>query len=214
MNTIDIDEVIGRCGIVPVVKLDDAKDALPLADALIAGGLPLSEITFRTDAAEEAIRITANERPDMLVGAGTVLSIEQADKAIAAGAKFIVSPGLNPVVVKHCQSRNVPIFPGVCTPTEIEAALGLGLTCLKFFPAESYGGLSTLKALCAPYGDVRFMPTGGINTKNVEEYLSFPKIVACGGSWMVAADLIASAQFDKIADLTREAVTLVAKVRR
>lgn len=213
MNTLDINEVIARCGIVPVVKLDDAKDALPLADALIAGGLPLSEITFRTNAAEEAIRITATERPDMLVGAGTVLSIEQADKAIAAGAKFIVSPGLNPIVVKHCQSRNVPIFPGVCTPTEIEAALGLGLTCLKFFPAESFGGLSTLKALCGPYVDVRFMPTGGINTKNIEEYLSFPKIVACGGSWMVAADLIANGQFDKIAELTREAVAVVAKVR-
>ncbi len=208
-----ITEEISSYGIVPVVKIDDAKDALPLADALIAGGLPLSEITFRTDAAEEAIRITANARPDMLVGAGTVLSTEQADKAIDAGARFIVAPGLNPTVVKHCQSRSVPVFPGICTPTEIETALGLGLTCVKFFPAESFGGLGALKAMSAPYGNVKFMPTGGINTKNIEEYLSFPKIVACGGSWMVAADLIAGGQFGEITRLTHEAVALVQKIR-
>ena len=198
---------ISKLGIVPVVALDDAKDARPLAQALCAGGLPVAEITFRTAAAEEAIRIMASEFPDMLIGAGTVLTCEQVDKAINAGAKFIVSPGLNPTVVKYCVEKGIPVTPGCSSPSDIEQALELGLEVVKFFPAEAAGGLKMIKAMSAPYGNVKFMPTGGINAQNLKDYLDFKKIIACGGSWMVDKAMIKAGEFDKIEALTRTAVT-------
>ncbi len=197
---------IQSLGIVPVVVLNDAKDAAPLAKALREGGLPCAEITFRTEAAEESIRIMVQEYPDMIVGAGTVLTTEQADKAVEAGAKFIVSPGLNPKVVQHCQDKGIPIVPGVTNPGQIEQALELGLDTVKFFPAEASGGLNMIKSMSAAYTNMMFMPTGGINIKNLNEYLAFDKIVACGGSWMVKSDLIQNGSFEKIKELTREAV--------
>ncbi len=198
---------ISKLGIVPVVALDDAKDARPLAKALCAGGLPVAEVTFRTAAAEEAIRIMANEFPDMLIGAGTVLTCEQVDKAVNAGAKFIVSPGLNPTVVKYCVDKGIPVTPGCSSPSDIERALELGLEVVKFFPAEAAGGLKMIKAMSAPYGKVKFMPTGGINAANLKDYLDFNKIIACGGSWMVDKALVKAGDFDKIEELTRTAVT-------
>lgn len=195
-----------KLGIIPVVKIDNAKDAAPLAKALCEGGLPVAEVTFRTDAAEEAIRRMAAACPEMLVGAGTVLTTEQVDRAVAAGAKFIVSPGLNPRVVKYCQEKGVPITPGTSSPTDIEQALELGLEVVKFFPAEASGGIAKIKAMAAPYTKVKFMPTGGINAKNLTSYLDFPKIIACGGSWMVSDALINDGNFDEIKRLTREAV--------
>lgn len=200
-------EEISKIGIVPVIALDDAKDAEPLAKALCEGGLPCAEVTFRTAAAEESIKIMAEKFPQMLVGAGTVLTTEQADRAIAAGAKFIVSPGLNPKVVAHCVSKNIPVVPGCANPSDIEQAIELGLTTVKFFPAEAAGGLKMIKAMSAPYTQMKFMPTGGINADNLNEYLSFNKIIACGGSWMVKKDLVAAGEFDKITALTKEAVT-------
>ena len=195
-----------KLGIIPVVVIDDAKDAVPLAKALCEGGLPVAEVTFRTDAAEEAIRLMSEACPEMLVGAGTVLTTEQVDRAVAAGSKFIVSPGLNPKVVKYCQEKNVPITPGTARPTDIEMALELGLDVVKFFPAEQNGGLAMIKAMAAPYTKVKFMPTGGINAKNLKSYLDFDKIIACGGSWMVPKDLVAAGDFEAIKNLTREAV--------
>lgn len=199
-------EQFQKLGIIPVVVIDDAKDAVPLAKALCEGGLPVAEVTFRTDAAEEAIRQMSAAYPEMLVGAGTVLTTEQVDRAVAAGAKFIVSPGLNPKVVKYCQEKNVPITPGTARPTDIEMALELGLEVVKFFPAEQNGGLPMIKAMAAPYTKVKFMPTGGINAKNLKSYLDFDKIIACGGSWMVPKDLVAAGDFEAIKNLTREAV--------
>lgn len=199
-------EQFSKLGIIPVVVLNDAKDAAPLAKALCEGGLPVAEVTFRTDAAEESIRIMSKEFPDMLVGAGTVLTTEQVDRAVNAGAKFIVSPGLNPKVVKYCQEKGVPITPGTSSPTDIEAALELGLDVVKFFPAEQSGGIAKIKAMAAPYTNVRFMPTGGINAANLKDYLDFPKIVACGGSWMVKGDLVKEGNFEEIKRLTKEAV--------
>ena len=183
-------EQLGTYGIVPVVVLQDAAKAEPLAEALCKGGLACAEVTFRTDAAEESIRIMSEKFPEMLVGAGTVLTTEQADRAVKAGAKFIVSPGLNPEVVKWCQAHEVPVIPGIVTPTEMEQAIGLGLTMVKFFPAEPAGGISMIKAMAAPYTGIRFMPTGGINAKNLEDYLSCDKILCCGGSWMVKENLL------------------------
>lgn len=200
-----IDEIYG-IGIVPVIALDDAKDAEPLARALCNGGLPCAEVTFRTDAAEESIRIMAEKFPDMLVGAGTVLTIEQVDRAVSAGAKFIVSPGLNPKVVKYCVDKNIPVVPGTSSPSDVEMALELGLDVVKFFPAEAAGGIEMIKAMSAPYTKVRFMPTGGVNAGNLKDYLDFPKIIACGGTWMVKKDLISAGKFDEIESLTREAV--------
>lgn len=194
-------------GLIPVIKISDVETAVPLAKALCAGGLPAAEITFRTACAAEAIAAITRELPNMLVGAGTVLTPEQADRAVAAGAKFIVSPGLNPTVVKHCQSIGVPILPGCATPSEIEQALELGLSVVKFFPAEAAGGLPMIKAMSAPYGGVKFMPTGGINEENLLSYLSFNKIVACGGSFMVKDALINEGKFDQITALTRAAVS-------
>ncbi|MBE5951654.1 MAG: bifunctional 4-hydroxy-2-oxoglutarate aldolase/2-dehydro-3-deoxy-phosphogluconate aldolase [Lachnospiraceae bacterium] len=202
----DIIAQFQKLGIIPVVVINDAKDAVPLAKALCEGGLPVAEVTFRTDAAEEAIRLMAEACPEMLVGAGTVLTTEQVDRAVAAGAKFIVSPGLNPKVVKYCLDKNIPITPGTSSPTDIEAALELGLEVVKFFPAEQSGGIAKIKAMAAPYTKVKFMPTGGINAANLKSYLDFPKIVACGGSWMVSGDLIKAGNFDEIKRLTREAV--------
>lgn len=197
---------ISNIGIVPVVVLDDAKDAAPLAKALCEGGLPCAEVTFRTAAAEESIRIMASEYPEMLVGAGTVLTTEQVDRAVNAGAKFIVSPGLNPKIVKYCLDKNIPVCPGINNPSNIETAIELGLDVVKFFPAEQSGGIDMIKAMAAPYTQVKFMPTGGINAKNICDYLAFDKIIACGGSWMVKKDLVAAGEFDKIRDLTEEAV--------
>lgn len=211
MNTIT--EQLGRYGIVPVVVLNDAGKALSLAKALCNGGLPCAEVTFRTDAAEESIRLMSREFPDMLIGAGTVLSTEQADRAIAAGAKFIVSPGLNPKVVTHCQKKNIPIIPGVVTPSEMEQAMELGLKIVKFFPAEPSGGLAMIKAVAAPYTMLKFMPTGGINAKNVRDYLAYDKILACGGSWMVKGSLIDEDRFDEIEAMCREAVEIVKEIR-
>lgn len=204
---------IQEIGIVPVVVLEDTKDAAPLAKALIDGGLPCAEVTFRTEAAEESIRIMAEQFPDMLVGAGTVLTTEQADHAVAAGAKFIVSPGFNPKVVKHCIEKGILITPGCCTPSEVEQAIEHGLEAVKFFPAEQAGGLPMIKAMAAPYTKMMFMPTGGINPENIKDYLSFKKILACGGSWMVNGDLVKAGDFDRITELSKEAVSIVKKVR-
>ena len=206
-------EQFSKIGIIPVVVLDDAKDAAPLAKVLCENGLPCAEVTFRTAAAEEAIKIMSHEYPDLLVGAGTVLTIEQADKAINAGAKFIVAPGLNPKIVKHCLDKSVPVTPGTQTPSEMERALELGLKVVKFFPAEPAGGLNMIKAVAAAYVDLKFMPTGGINAKNVRDYLAYNKIIACGGSWMVKKDLIAAGEWDKIGTMVREAADIVKEVR-
>ena len=209
----EILEKFGKIGIIPVVVLDDAKDAEPLGKALMEGGLPCAEVTFRTAAAEESIRIMAQKFPDMLVGAGTVLTTEQVDRAVAAGAKFIVSPGINPEVVKYCVDRNIPITPGTCNPTNVETALGFGLDVVKFFPAEPAGGLKYIKAIAAPYVGMKFMPTGGINAENVKEYLKYDRILACGGSWMVKGDLIKAGDFAKIKELTAEAAAIVKEIR-
>ncbi len=204
MNTVL--EQISKIGIVPVVKLERAEDALPLAKALCAGGLPCAEVTFRTGAAAEAIQIMTKNFPQMCVGAGTVLNLKQVDAAVASGAKFIVSPGLNPRTVKYCIEKNVPVVPGVSTPSEIEQAIELGLEAVKFFPAEQSGGLAKIKAMAAPYVNMKFMPTGGVNAKNLTSYLDFNKVIACGGSWMVPGDLVNEGAWDKIEQLTREAV--------
>ena len=202
-----------KLGIVPVVVLNDAKDALPLAERLVNGGLPCAEVTFRTAAAEESIRQMAKAYPDMIIGAGTVLTCEQADRAIDAGAKFIVSPGFNPKVTEYVLKRGVPMTPGVCTPTEIEAALQFDLDVLKFFPAEPSGGLKMIKALAAPYVGINFMPTGGISAANVRDYLAYDRIVACGGSWMVSGSLVKEGKFDEIENLVREAANIVKEIR-
>lgn len=208
-----IEEQFYDYGVVPVVVLEDAKDALPLAKALTEGGLPCAEVTFRTDAAEESIRLIRREYPDMLVGAGTVLGIDQAERALEAGAKFIVSPGFDPQVVDDCLERDVPVFPGCITPSEVAQAVKRGMEVLKFFPAEQAGGLAMIKAMAAPYTMVKFMPTGGINEKNLKEYLECDKIICCGGSWMVKGSLIKNGEFGKIRKLVKEAVELVASIR-
>lgn len=206
-------ERIQKIGIVPVVVLNDAKDAAPLAQALCEGGLPCAEVTFRTDAAEESIRIMSEQFPDMLVGAGTVLTTDQVDRAVAAGAKFIVSPGLNPKVVKYCVEKGILITPGCTNPSDIEQALEYGLEVVKFFPAEPAGGLKMIKAMAAPYVGVKFMPTGGINQNNVKDYLAYDRILACGGSWMVKGSLVDAGEFDKIRELAKEAVEIVKESR-
>lgn len=205
---------ISETGIIPVVKIDSADDAVPLARALKNGGLSCAEVTFRTDAAEESIRRIAKEFPDFFIAAGTVLTTSQADAAMNAGAAFVVSPGLNPEVVKHCNAKGYPIIPGVCTPTEVESAMSLGLTYLKFFPAEAAGGVKMIKAMSAPYTKVRFMPTGGIGVGNLADYLNCKAVYACGGSWMVPANLIAEGRFDEIEKLTAEAVALLKEIRK
>lgn len=204
----EIYDTLGQHRLVPVIALDEVSQANPLADALVAGGLPVAEVTFRTAAAAESIRIMA-ERDDLLVGAGTVLTLEQVDQAQAAGAKFLVSPGFNPRVVGHALSIGMPICPGVCTPSDIEQAIEHGLEVVKFFPAEAFGGLSTLKAIAAPYRQMRFIPTGGIGPDNVADYLAFDRVVACGGSWMVKPSLYADGDFSGVEQAVREAVELV-----
>lgn len=201
-----IEQKIYDIGIIPVIKIEDVSIALPLAKALMDGGLPAMEITFRTACAAEAIAAITKAYPEMLIGAGTVLTPEQADAAIEAGATFIVSPGLNPRVVKHCIAKNVPIIPGCSSPTDIECAMELGLQTVKFFPAEAAGGLPMLKAMSGPYGKLRFMPTGGIDASNLVNYLKFNKIIACGGSFMTKDELVKAGNFAAITELTRQAV--------
>lgn len=208
-----MNDKIKSFGVIPVVVLENAEDAKPLAEALVKGGLPVAEVTFRTAAAKESIRIMTENYPEMLVGAGTVLSVSQVDEAVEAGAKFIVTPGFDEEVVDYCLSKDIPVFPGVITPTEVTMAVKKGLKVVKFFPASQFGGLKTIKALSAPFGMVKFMPTGGIDASNLSEYLSSDKIVACGGSWMVKGDLVKAKEFDKIEALTKEAVELVKKIR-
>ena len=206
-------EQISSMGIIPVVVINNVEDAVPLAKALVEGGLPCAEVTFRTAAAADAIREMSRAYPEMLIGAGTVLTCEQADTAIECGAKFIVSPGTNPITIKHCIEKGYPIIPGTCTPSDVETCLSFGLTNLKFFPAEQAGGVKMIKAMSAPYTQVRFMPTGGINVSNIKDYLDCKAVYACGGSWMVPADLVNKKEFDKICDLVKEAVKLLKEIR-
>ena len=203
-----IEERFAELKVVPVVVLNNVKDAAPLAKALVEGGLPCAEVTFRTDAAAESIRIMTEAYPDMLVGAGTVLTTEQLDRAVEAGAKFIVSPGFDPEIVDYCIEKNIPVFPGCISPSEVAQAVKRGLKVVKFFPAEQAGGLTMIKAMAAPYNMLKFMPTGGINTKNLKEYLACDKILCCGGSWMVKGDMVEAGEFDKIQKLTEEAKAL------
>jgi len=205
----EILQKISKIGIVPVIALEDVKDAKPLAKALCDGGLPVAEVTFRTNAAEESIKVMSKEFPHMLVGAGTVLTTLQVDRAVAAGAAFIVSPGFNPRIVKYCVDKGIPITPGCSNPSDMERAIELGLDTVKFFPAEALGGIHMIKSLAAPYVNMKFMPTGGVNTKNLTTYLDFDKIIACGGSWMVNKAMIAAGEFDEITSLTKEAVALM-----
>jgi 2-dehydro-3-deoxyphosphogluconate aldolase/(4S)-4-hydroxy-2-oxoglutarate aldolase len=209
----NIAEKIEELGVVPVVVLNDADNAVPLAKALVEGGLPCAEVTFRTAAAEESIRRMKEAYPDMLLAAGTVLTTEQVDRAVGAGATLIVSPGFDPEVVDYCISKNIPVMPGVVTPSELAQAVKRGLTRVKFFPAEAAGGIKMITAMCAAYTTVKMMPTGGISAKNLGEYLSSKKIYACGGSWMVKGDLIDAGEFDKIREMTKEAVALVKEIR-
>ena len=198
-------EELKKIGIIPVIKIDDAEKAVPLAKALIAGNIPCAEVTFRTAQGEEAMKRINRDVPDILLGAGTVLTTEQVDKAIAAGAKFIVSPGFNPKVVAYCVEKGIPVTPGCSNPSDIEMALEMGINTVKFFPAEQAGGLEYIKAISAPYPSLTFVPTGGINAQNIVKYISNEKILACGGSWMVSADLINAGNFDKITALCNEA---------
>ena len=209
----DLAERFHEVGVVPVVVLEDVKDAVPLAQALVEGGLPCAEVTFRTAAAEESIRLMAEKFPEMLVGAGTVLTVEQVDRAVQAGAEFIVSPGFDPEIVDYCIAKKIPVFPGCITPSEAAQAVRRGLSVIKFFPAEQAGGLAFIKAMAAPYTSLSFMPTGGINPENVKKYLEYDRIFACGGSWMVKGKLIAEGRFDEIEKLTREAAEIVKNIR-
>ena len=216
MNTPKVEAVLKRfseIGIIPVVVLEDAKDAEPLGRALVEGGLPAAEVTFRTAAAEESIRIMAENFPEMLVGAGTVLTIDQAERAVKAGAKFIVSPGFDPVIVQWCLDRDVPVCPGIQTPSELISAVKMGLDHVKFFPAENAGGLSMINAVGAAFPNVKFMPTGGVNTANAPEYLKSSRIFCCGGTWMVKGNMIKAGEFDKIKEITAGAAAVVKEIR-
>lgn len=208
----DVSETIAATRILPVVVLDDATSAPALAAALTAGGLRAIEVTFRTAAAADAIRVMS-ERPDLLVGAGTVLTPAQVDEAAAAGARFVVSPGFSPTVVRHCQERGLPVFPGAATATEIQMVLDAGLDTVKFFPAEQLGGVGMIKALAAPFRSVRFVPTGGVNTGNLADYLALPAVLAVGGTWMVAPALLAAGRWDEVTRLTAAAVAASRSVR-
>lgn len=207
-------ERLSAAGLLPVVVLDDAAHAVPLADILLSSGIPAAEITFRTDAAAASIAAIARERPSLLLGAGTVLTLEQAQTAVDAGAQFIVTPGLDAGVVRWCLERGVPVYPGVCTPTEITAALALGLTTLKFFPAEQSGGTAMLKALSGPFGQVKFIPTGGISAQNLGSYLALSNVLCCGGSFMLPPALLHAGRFDELAALCREAGSSLSRLRR
>ena len=206
---------ISAIGVVPVIKLNNPeRDAAPLAKALCEGGVPVAEVTFRAAGADTAIRLMKEACPDMLVGAGTVLTTEHVDKAIAAGAEFIVTPGFDPEIVKYCVEKNMPIYPGCTTPTDYHAALNFGLEVLKFFPAEQSGGLAKIKAMSAPFPMFKVMPTGGIGLNNLKEYLSCPVIAACGGSYMVTADLIDNQKWDEIIGLCKKSVEIVKEARK
>ncbi|HGF7364721.1 TPA: bifunctional 4-hydroxy-2-oxoglutarate aldolase/2-dehydro-3-deoxy-phosphogluconate aldolase [Vibrio cholerae] len=195
--------------VIPVIAIDNAEDIIPLGKVLVENGLPAAEITFRSEAAVEAIRLLRQTQPGMLIGAGTVLNREQAIAAKEAGATFIVSPGFNPNTVKACQEIGIDIVPGVNNPSTVEAALEMGLTTLKFFPAEASGGINMVKSLLAPYTDIELMPTGGISPTNIKDYLTIPRVLACGGTWMVDKTLIEAGNWEELARLTREAVALV-----
>ena len=205
----EILQQLGRLGVIPVVTIDEAKKAAPLGQALLKGNLPCAEITFRTAAAAEAIHKLSSAHPDVLVGAGTVLTVNQAEQAVAAGARFVVTPGFDAQVVDWCLANDIPITPGVMTPTDINQALAKGLTLLKFFPAEAAGGLKTLKAIGGPYVGVKFIPTGGINIGNLADYLNSPLVHACGGSWIAKKQLIADGEFETITQLAQEAMDIV-----
>jgi 2-dehydro-3-deoxyphosphogluconate aldolase/(4S)-4-hydroxy-2-oxoglutarate aldolase len=209
----EILEKFEKMCVVPVVAIQNAEDSTQLADTLIEGGLPCAEITFRTAAALDAMRIMA-QRGDILVGAGTVLKVDQVKAAIDVGARFIVSPGFNPKVVGYCVENNITATPGISTPSDIEAALDFGLEVLKFFPAEAFGGLKTLKAMSGPYTTVKFIPTGGISPDNLISYLQFPKVLACGGTWVAKSALISEGRFDEILQNAREAVELANEARK
>ncbi len=202
---------LGEARVLPVVELDGSEAALPLARALLAGGLPVAEITFRSAAAAESIRVLRERVPEMLVGAGTVLGIEQVDLAVRAGSQFAVTPGFNPAIVEACLERGLPILPGVNNPTGVEQAMGFGLEAVKFFPAEASGGVPFLKALSGPYPSIRFLPTGGIGPTNLGNYLALPNVLACGGSWLVSPALVRASRFDEITRLAGEAVARAAR---
>jgi 2-dehydro-3-deoxyphosphogluconate aldolase / (4S)-4-hydroxy-2-oxoglutarate aldolase len=206
-------EALSQIGLVPVITIDRPQDAVPLARALLDGGIGCAEITFRTSSAEEAIRRISSECHEILIGAGTVLTVRQVEQAVRAGAQYIVSPGFDSSIVDWCQEHNVPVLPGVATPTEINMALARGLKLLKFFPAEEIGGVRMLKALYAPYSEVRFIPTGGITAHNLADYLALPNVVACGGSWMATESMISERKLDEIARVSREARAIVRRVR-
>ena len=209
----DILKKIHGIGIVPVIALENVEDAAPLAQALCNGGLPVAEVTYRTACAHDAMIEMKKACPQMLVGAGTVLTKEQVDSALDAGAEFIVSPGLNPEIVRYCQEKNVPILPGTANASDIEVALSLGLTAVKFFPAEPLGGIKMISALAAPYTQMKFMPTGGVSPKNMKDYLSNPKIIACGGTWMIDKKAMQEKNFAKIEELTRQAVREMLEIK-
>ena len=209
----DFEQLVGTLSVIPVVEIPRPEDAVPLARALAGAGLPSAEITFRTAGAADAIAAIVAAVPDFLVGAGTVLTVNQAEEALAAGAAFLVSPGLDAGLVRYAQERGVPMLPGVCTPTEIMMALAHGISVVKWFPAEASGGVAYLKAVAAAFGQVRFVPTGGVGPGNLAAYLSLPQVAACGGSWMVAKALIAAGDYDCIRELTAEAVALAAAAR-
>lgn len=209
----DVLEKLSQHRLIPVIAIDNAESAGLLADALVAGGLPVAEVTFRTAAAEQSIK-TMGKRGDLILGAGTVLNVDTVKKAVDAGATFMVSPGFNPKVVSYCVQNKIPITPGIATPTDIEMALDHGLTAVKFFPAEAIGGIKTLKAFAAPYGMMRFIPTGGITDKNVADYLAFKPVIACGGSWMVAKELLSAGKWAEVTALTKQAVEAAKSVRK
>lgn len=208
-----VEEQFEELGVVPVVVLENKEDAVPLARSLVQGGLPCAEVTFRTDASAEGIRLMSEKYPNMLVGAGTVLTTEQVDLAVKSGAKFIVSPGFDAEIVDYCMEKNIPVFPGCISPSEVAQAVKRGLKIVKFFPAEQAGGIAMIKAMAAPYHNIRFMPTGGINTGNLKDYLSCNKILCCGGSWMVKRDMIRNGEFAKIQGLVKEAKELADTIR-
>lgn len=210
-----INERISEIGVVPVIKLNHPeRDAAQLAKALCAGGVPVAEVTFRAEGADKAIRLMKETCPEMLVGAGTVLTKAHVDRAMAAGAEFIVSPGFDPELVAYCQEKGIAVYPGCTTPTDYHAALKYGLEVVKFFPAEQSGGLSKIKAMSAPFPMFKVMPTGGISLKNLKEYLSCPVICACGGSYMVTADLIDNQKWDEITELCKQSIEIVKEARK
>ena len=210
----ELQQKISEIGVVPVIKLTNPqRDAKPLADALCAGGMPVAEVTFRAAGAADAIRIMVQAHPEMLVGAGTVMTTEQVDQVIAAGGKFIVTPGLDVELVKYCQEKNITIFPGCTTPTDYHAAYKLGLEVLKFFPAEESGGLAKIKAMAAPFPMFKVMPTGGVSLNNLATYAACPVIAACGGTYMVKADLIESGKWDEITELCKKSIAIVKEAR-